>query len=179
MDNSIIENLKNTENNILELLTKNWNIYEIALNILFVSLLFVIGNLIYWDSINKKIKETSRCRRQKELYNKTAGIFSVNIKNKNNENMFKVEYDFNNKKQKIDCNCSEGKVGNTFDKIPIRNIQNNKNEYSKPVNCMCDKEYKYDNSNKDLILEGEPELIRYMNDQEKTDFFDNVNNYLL
>ena len=46
MDNSIIENLKNTEDNILELLTKNWNIYEIALNILFVSLLFVIGNLI-------------------------------------------------------------------------------------------------------------------------------------
>ena len=100
MDSSIIENLKNTENNILDLLTKNWNIYEIALNILFVSLLVVISNLIYWDSINKKIKETSRCRRQKELYNKTAGIFSVNIKNKNNENMFKVEYDFNNKKFK-------------------------------------------------------------------------------
>ena len=41
--------------------------------------------LIYWDSINKKISKNSRCRRQKELYNKTKGIFTINVKSKNNE----------------------------------------------------------------------------------------------
>ena len=41
--------------------------------------------------------------------------------------------------------------------------------------CKCDKEYSYDNSHKDLILEGEPELVRYMNNQDTDDFFNKIN----
>tara|TARA_B110000858_G_scaffold161992_1_gene186834 strand:- start:2461 stop:3012 length:552 start_codon:yes stop_codon:yes gene_type:complete len=156
-------------------LTKNWNIYEISLNILFIFLLILISILIYWDSINKKISEKSRCRKQKELYNKTKGVYSINVKTKNNENLFKIDYDINNKKEKINCSCNKGNANNTFSKIPIRILKSNENKYSEDLYCKCDKEYHYDNSNKDLVLEGEPELIRYMNNQDSDDFFQKIN----
>jgi len=156
-------------------LPKNWNIYEISLNILFIFLLIMISMLIYWDSINKKISKKSRCRKQKELYNKTNGIYNINVKTKNNENLFKIKYDINNKKETIECSCDKGNKHNIFSKIPIRILRTDENKYSDDLYCNCDKEYSYDNSNKDLILEGEPELIRYMNNQDSDDFFQKIN----
>lgn len=154
---------------------KNWNIYEVTLNILFIFLLVLIGMLIYWDSINKKISKNSRCRRQKELYNKTKGIFTINVKSKNNEDLFKIDYDMTNKKENIECACPKGNMNNTFSKVPIRLLKKNENAYSEELFCKCDKEYVYDNNHKDNILEGEPELIRYMHNQDNDDFFKKIN----
>ena len=73
--------INNINNKFYEaFLPKNWNIYEISLNILFVFLLIMISILIYWDSINRKISSNSRCRKQKELYNKTKGIYTIDVK---------------------------------------------------------------------------------------------------
>lgn len=169
-------NINNINNKFYEaFLPKNWSIYEISLNILFVFLLIMISILIYWDSINRKISANSRCVKQKELHNKSNGIYSINVKTKNNENLFKIRYDIINKKENIDCACNKGNTNNTFSKIPIRILKTNDNKYSDDLYCKCDKEYTYDNSHKDLILEGEPELIRYMNNQDSDDFFKKIN----
>ena len=86
---SLNNNINNINNTFYEaFLPKNWSIYEIGLNILFVFLLVLISILIYWDSINRKISANSRCIKQKELHNKTNGIYSINVKTKNNENLF-------------------------------------------------------------------------------------------
>ena len=168
--------INNINNKFYEaFLPKNWNIYEISLNILFVFLLIMISILIYWDSINRKISSNSRCRKQKELYNKTNGIYTIDVKTKNNENLFKVNYDINNNTETIECSCNKGNNNNTFTKIPIRILKTNENKYSEDLYCKCDKEYSYDNSHKDLILEGEPELVRYMNNQDTDDFFNKIN----
>ena len=163
----------NSKIDVFEMFFKEWSLYEIFLNILLIILFFIIASIIYWDTINKKIHTTSRCKKQKEFYDKNKGIYNLNVKNKSGENLFNIKYDFNNKEQNIECSCNKGNFGSTFENIPLKNLKTNENIYSEPIYCNCDKKYSYDYTNS--ILEGNPGLIRYMQNQNNSDFFDYIN----
>lgn len=166
--------VNNMDNNFFNILTTGWNIYEILLNILFIILLLIISTIIYWDTINKKVENNSRCKKQKDLYDKLNGIFTINVKDKSGDNLFNIDYNFNNKIESIKCSCKSGEYNNTFENIPIRRLKTNTNEKNvKPLPCKCDKFYEYNNSNS--IYDGEPGLVRYMINQNNDEFFKEVN----
>jgi len=166
--------VNNMDNNFFNILTSGWNIYEILLNMLFIILVLVISVIIYWDSINKKVENNSRCKKQKDLYDKLNGIFTINVKDKSGANLFNIDYDLNKKIESIKCSCKSGEYHNTFEKIPIRRLNTHKNEETiKPLPCKCDKFYEYNKS--DSVYEGEPGLIRYMINPENDAFFKEVN----
>jgi|TARA_Y100000389_G_scaffold71771_1_gene68460 hypothetical protein len=160
-----------TDIGFIDSIFKGWSIYELILNILFILLLLIISSIIYWDTINSKIKKNSRCRRNKDLFDKLNGIFTLNILTKNGDKLFNIDYDFINKKNDITCNCKKGNYGNTFKNIEYRNLKNSKNEET-ILDCKCDKIYNYDREN--VIYNGEPGLIRYHYDKNNTDFFDDI-----
>ena len=63
-----------TDVGFINSLFKGWTTYELILNILFILLLLLISSIIYWDTISTKIKKNSRCRRNKDLFDKLNGI---------------------------------------------------------------------------------------------------------
>tara|TARA_Y100000389_G_scaffold51740_1_gene47469 strand:- start:3646 stop:4206 length:561 start_codon:yes stop_codon:yes gene_type:complete len=162
------------DNSFFNILTTGWNIYEILLNILFIILVLIISVIIYWDTINKKVENNSRCRKQKDLFDKLNGIFTINVKDKSGDNLFNIDYDFNNKSESIKCSCKSGEYSNSFTNIPIRLLRTNENDVTnKELPCKCDKFYEY--NKKDSIYEGEPGLIRYMINHNNDNFFKEVN----
>ena len=160
-----------TDVGFINSLFKGWTTYELILNILFILLLLLISSIIYWDTINSKIKKNSRCRRNKDLFDKLNGIFTLNVLNKSGDKLFNIDYDFKNKKQDITCNCKKGNYGNTFDNIKYRNLRNSKDETYR-LDCNCDKIYDYDENK--VIYNGEPGLIRYHNNNSNTEFFEEI-----
>ena len=169
---NIMNKAYNINNGIIEMITSGWTIYEIILNILFILLLLLISFIIYWDLINRKVIKTSRCKKQKQLFDKNNGVYKVNVKDKNGNKLLNIQYDFRNKKNNIYCDdvCINGEVVQQFDKIPFLDLENGKDE-TKTLNCHCDKKYEYNNF--DSIIDGEPGLIRYMKNNEK-DFFESI-----
>tara|TARA_B000000475_G_scaffold256596_1_gene237183 strand:- start:54 stop:554 length:501 start_codon:yes stop_codon:yes gene_type:complete len=156
-------------NNFIDIFSKGWTLYEFLLNILFISLLIIIGSIIYWDSINKKISNKSRCKKQRDIYDKNNGVYILNVKNKTGNNLFNIKYDFEKKIQGIDCACNKGDINCKFEDINYRNLKKNENMVQSKV-CSCDNVYTYDIH--DAIYEGPPELIRYMIDSQNSIFFD-------
>lgn len=164
--------INNANNKFFQSITSGWTIYEFFLNILFIFLTLIISTLIYWDTINKRVAKTSRCKKQNDLYDKLKGIFTLNVKDKSGDKLFNINYDFDKKIESIECACDNGNLSNTFKDIPIKILKTNENTYSKELFCKCDKLYEYKQD--DTILEGNPGLIRYMKNRENDDFFNLV-----
>ncbi len=160
-------------NNFIDIFSKGWTLYEFLLNILFISLLIIIGSIIYWDTINRKISNKSRCKKQRDIYDKNNGVYILNVKNKTGNNLFNIKYDFEKKIQGIDCTCNKGDINCKFEDINYRNLKRNTDEEDTKKVCTCDNLYTYDKDSKgDAIYEGPPELIRYMIKKEDNIFFD-------
>ena len=146
--NNIKNIVNNIDNNFFDILTNGWNLYEILLNLLFIILVIVISIIIYWDTINRKVENNSRCKKQKDLYDKLNGIFTINVKDKSGDNLFNINYDFNKKEENIKCNCKYGEYANSFKNIPIRVLRNNTNIIThNELPCKCDKYYDYNINN--------------------------------
>ena len=171
--NEKLDSLFKINTTFFEKITSGWTSYEIILNILFILLLLLIGFIIYWDLINRKALKTSRCKKQKDLYDKNNGVYKVNVKTKGGDKLFNIQYDFKNKKHYLNCDgvCIGGEEDQTFSYIPIRNLESEKDE-KVPLSCSCDKKYNYNNY--ESVIEGEPGIIRYMKDNESLDFFDSM-----
>ena len=49
-------------NKFYDIFNKQQTIFEIILNLSFVLILFIIAFIFYWDSINRSVINTSRCK---------------------------------------------------------------------------------------------------------------------
>lgn len=157
---------------IIDAFKEEFQIGELFLNILFITLVIIISIIIYWDTINSKVAKTSRCKRQMDIYNKTKGMYIINAQDKSRDPLYTISYDINQNNTNVECSCKTGKYINYFNNIPVKNLRNYKNEYVDKV-CTCDKYYNTGMLNENIMYDGEPGVIRYMT-TNNSDFFDNI-----
>jgi hypothetical protein len=145
---------------------------EFFLNILFIILIIIFGLIIYWDRINRRVAQTSRCKRQIDVFNNNKGLYIINATDKSKNPLYKIVYDTNQKNTDVKCECKEGSLVNYFNGIPVKDIKANKDVKIDKV-CSCDKYYNVGLTNDNVIYDGEPGVIRYMT-SGNSDFFDNI-----
>jgi len=157
---------------ILDALQKKVTISELILNTLFIGLVLIISMIIYWDTINSKVSQTSRCKRQLDIFNKNKGIYIINAFDKLKNKLFSVSYDVNQNNTSLKCECKPGKYINYFNDIPVKNMRTN-NDVKENKVCSCDTYYNVGNANENIIYDGDPGILRYMTAKD-SDFFDNL-----
>lgn len=157
---------------LIDVFKQHFQLGELFLNFLFISLVIIISLIIYWDTINNRVSKTSRCKRQMDIYNKTKGMYIINAQDKSKEPLFSISYDINQNNTNVDCSCKTGKYINYFNNIPVKNLRNNRDERVDKI-CSCDKYYNTGVLNENIIYDGEPGVMRYMT-TNNSDFFDNM-----
>lgn len=157
---------------ILDIFRQRIHPGEFLLNVLFITLFIIFSMIIYWDTINTKVSNTSRCKRQMDIYNKNKGMYSVLAADKSKDPLYTVEYDTNQLNTNVECSCKPGKYVNHFNNIPVKNMRTNKDVRVDKM-CTCDKYYNIGILNENVQYDGEPGLLRYMA-TNNTEFFDNI-----
>ena len=158
---------------IFDILKEKISFSELLLNTLFIILLFIITSIIYWDTINSKVAQNSRCKKQLELSSSNKNTYNILATDKNNKPLFNISYDTSQNNTNVECACNVGTFMNNFTKIPVRNLKNNTNSLI-DKSCTCDKYYDIGYNNEKVIYQGDPGIIRYMNNNNNTDFFDSI-----
>ncbi len=142
--------------------------WEIFLNILFIIIVIIFSLIIYWDTINRKVARTSRCKRQLDIYNKNKGTYVIRATDNSRNTLYNVIYDTNQRNVNVECACNAGNYVNHFNDIKVKNMKLNKDETINKV-CSCDQYYNIDN----VLYEGDQGLTRYMLGKE-SGFFDDL-----
>lgn len=142
---------------------------EILLYVATVIIIIIIVRLFHYNAIERKVKQTSRCLREKTKGSR-SGQYSVFASNDKNEKMYKVIYDMNSKSYAVECDCEEGSTVNQFRNIPVydlRDLSNPHKTISSKV-CQCTNDVV---TGSRTYYSGYPGLIRYMNYKDSS-FFD-------
>jgi hypothetical protein len=159
---------------IYDIFTAPYYIGEFLLNLFFVILVIIITVIIYWDSINNMVSSKSRCKRQLNIINNKNGEYLISARDKNNNRLFNISYNFSEKSTNVECDCNEGDVVNTFENIRVRNLRNN-TDTTVDKTCSCEKYYDTGSGDSEILYDGEPGVIRYMNTNDN-EFFINAMN---
>lgn len=142
---------------------------EILLYVATIIILIILIRLFHYNSIERKVKKTSRCLRE-QTKGSRSGEYTVFASNDQNKKMYKVTYDMNAKAYAVDCNCDSGTTVNNFRNIPVydlRDLTNPHKSISSKV-CQCAEDL---TTNTRTYYSGYPGLIRYMNYKDSS-FFD-------
>ncbi len=157
-------NFKIIIDDIFNIISKKQSFFEFLLNLSFVLIIFAIVVVIYWDSINRSIINTNRCKINIDNDDLTYNIKVYNP-DKENANIFDISYDNSvDKNIKIDCSCPAGDTINKFN-IPYYNNKDRKVQQLEKY-CYCSQNYQYDNLTS-LKTEGDAFLV---------DYYDNIFN---
>ena len=135
-------------NKFYDIFNKQQTIFEVILNLSFILILFLIAFIFYWDSINRSVLNTSRCKAiiKNDDSNYTA-YFYDDEETKNNK-LFSISYD-NTRNHNIKINCEgvcnktssdSGVVQNKI-AIPYYDYKDQKIDRSYIKSCYCDKNY--------------------------------------
>ena len=160
---------------IYDIFTSPYYIGEFLLNLFFVILVIIITVIIYWDTINNMVSSKSRCKRQLNIINNTNGEYLINARDKNNNKLFNISYNISAKSTNVECDCNEGDVVNTFENINVRNLRTNTDTTINKT-CSCDKYYDTGAGGLEILYDGEPGIIRYMNTNDNEFFINAMNN---
>jgi len=161
-------NLKILLNDFYNIFNKKQTFFEIILNLSFILILFIFIFIFYWDSINRNIINTNRC---KVLINNDDAFYNLYVYDINkNSKLYNLSYD-NTKYHnlKIDCTCPKGDIVNKFN-IPYYDSKDEKVRNDLIKICKCDDKYD-DIPKSDYKYEGDAFLIDYYKDLNK-----NINN---
>lgn len=90
-------------NKFYDIFNKQQTIFEVVLNLSFVLILFMIAFIFYWDSINRSVINTSRC---KAIINNDDSEYKVNFYDdaSKSKKIFSISYD-NSKKHNAKISC--------------------------------------------------------------------------
>lgn len=161
-------NFKQIFDDIYVIIAKKQSFFEFLLNLTFILIISIILIILYWDSINRSIINTGRC---KIAINSGDLTYNLNIYDKKeNTHLFDISYDnTDDKNYKVECSCPIGDTVNKF-QIPV---WNNKNRQIDKLDkyCYCDKTYTQNvidtttnTMDKDKInMDGDAFLIDYYN----------------
>lgn len=157
-------------NEIYEVITKKHTLFEFMLNLTFVLILVVIGVIFYWDSINRSVVKTSRC---KVILNNDDVTYNLQFYNNNNVKLYNLSYDnTTDHNVKIDCSCPQGTVANKFI-IPYYNDETKKISNNLQKNCFCENDYA--GNSMEYQMDGDAFLVDYYKDIYKT--YGGLNNF--
>lgn len=141
---------------------------EIILYIAVITIVIILIRLFHYNSIERKVKLTSRCLRE-QTKGQRSGRFSVTAANQYNKPMYKVTYDMNAKSYSVDCACKQGNVINNFQNIPVYDLRDPSNPMKTIGSKMCQCENELV-SNSRVYYNGYPGLIRFMNSKDPSFF---------
>lgn len=158
-------------NKFYDIFNKQQTIFEIILNLSFVLILFIIAFIFYWDSINRSVINTSRC---KAIIKNDDSTYTVNFysdRETKKDKLYSISYDnTRNHNVKITCEGSCGKsssegVKNNIN-VPYFDYKEQKIDGSYTKICYCDKDHKLDGidnygSHQLLGMDGDEFLADY------------------
>ena len=155
-------NLKTLLNEFYDVFKQRQTLFEIILNISFIIILLAFAAIFYWDSINRSVINSSRC---KVIINNEDVNYKIDVLKKD-EKLLTVSYD--NTKQhniRVDCACLTGPTTNL---IPFQ-YYDYKTQQLETIQrtCNCDTDYQVSSANNDNYS--------YIGDAFLVDFYKNTN----
>lgn len=154
------EHIRGGLRSIYEIL-KPVNMSEIVLFILFMTAIYVIFALIFYNQIQLEINTKSQCYLAKQSIN-SSGNFIATAQNENGKPLYTVNYNMPAKGFSVDCACDSGTVVNTFPNIDVYNLQTQQTMRLSEKICSCDKQYYLPGYNT-IYYSGYPGVTRFMN----------------
>ena len=147
-------------NDIYEVISQKHTLFEFILNLSFVLILVIIGVVFYWDTINRTIIKSARCKITvpNEDNNYNLQFFD----NTGLVKLYSLSYDNTPKHNiKTDCSCPIGDVANKFS-IPYYDKETEKLNNKTYKHCFCDKAYA-DNQHpaSEFKMDGDAFLVDY------------------
>jgi len=133
--------------------------FELIFFIVFVVLLVILSVMIHYHFIQKRVQTESRCMRERKKFT-SGGVYSVQAYNPLNLPLYRVDYDFTTKSNKLSCDCAKGETVNNFTDVKYYDLKNNESKKQDNLLCYCDKAY--DSPDATTYFKGHPGLIRYM-----------------
>lgn len=160
-------NLKEQLYSFVKSIDKN-EVFLFIVTITMVSLLII---LFHYSSINKYVKDNSRCVRERQR-GKKLGTYMVHAVNEKNEPMYKVTYTPSAKQFQVDCACEKGNIVNKFNNIKVYDMRNYENPVRKIQNqtCYCNKVVE---PRENTYYTGYPDILRFMYNGD-TSFFSSL-----
>lgn len=144
-------------NDFYTIFNKKQTIFEIILNLSFILILFAVAFIFYWDSINRNVINTSRCKAIIKNDDATYTAYFYSDKQAKEKKVFSISYDnTRNHNVKISCEgvCAKPQGAGTTErqfKIPYFNYKEQVIDDSYIKRCYCD-----NNS-----IQGIPEFHNY------------------
>jgi hypothetical protein len=157
-------NLKLIIKEFYNIFNRKQTFFEIILNLSFILILAIITTIFYWDSINRSIIRTSRCKVM--INSDDNSFFKLDVLTKEHrDKLYSITYDNSkNHNAKIDCTCKSGTTANNFNVI-YYDYKDDKIVRDYYKSCMCDQDYTNStNFNQDFLnkqLDGDAFLEDY------------------
>lgn len=143
---------------------------EIFLFIITVSIVIIVVTLFHYTSIQRRVKQESRCYRDALLHRPGVGTYVLKGYEKDGNLVFEVVYDFGAKTYTVNQKCTAGNVQNKVE-IPVYDISTRSVQtIEKIFNCEVDFQLQNGAS---VVWGGYPDLVRFAQ-YTNTDFFDKM-----
>lgn len=144
---------------------------EAFLFIITVTMVVIVVNLFHYTSIQRQIKQDSRCYRDALINRPNVGVFTVKgYSMKDGKEVFEVVYDLGEKTFKVNQVCSQGNVQNKV-RLPVYNLQTYQTEEMEKI-FNCEENFQLEGGTQ-VVYRGYPDLVRFMQ-YGNTDFFDKM-----
>lgn len=142
---------------------------EVILFIVTIVIIVVMVNLFHYSSINRRMRNTSRCYREKNESIVGKGIYKVTAVSTIGDEIYEVTYDIESRTYNIVQKCEEGTIQN---KVMIRVYDLNRRTVDKVEKIFLSNK-NYELNIKAPYFKGDPGLVRFM-EYGNTDFFDGL-----
>ena len=142
---------------------------ELILFIILCALTIILINLIQYTTIQQRVKNTSRCYKNRMLSSIRSNEYSLIGYTTTNVEIVRITYNFKDKKYTVEMTAPAGSVSNKIS-IRVYDLKTYKIEnIEKSFYSIMD----YELMTKDILYVGHPELVRFMQ-FGNTDFFEKI-----
>jgi len=142
---------------------------ELLLFIILCALTITLINLIQYTNIQKRVKNTSRCYKNRMLSSIRSNEYTLIGSTITNVEIVRITYNFKDKKYTVEMTAPAGSVSNKIS-LRVYDLKTYKTEnIEKSFYSIMD----YELMTKDIIYIGHPELVRFMQ-FGNTDFFEKI-----
>lgn len=143
---------------------------EVALFIIICIIVIIFINLFHYTTVQKKVKDYSRCYKNTMLSSIRANEYSIiGYTLKENVEILKITYNFKQKEYTIDITSPPGSVIN---KVEV-NVYNLKTYEVDTIEKTFNSTMNFNLLEEDMMYMGHPELVRFMQ-YGNTDFFEKI-----
>ena len=159
-----LDNFRMILTDFYDIFQKKQTFLEIILNLTFILILFMFAAIFYWDSINRSVLNSSRC---KILINNDDAFYGVDAyDDKGKTKLYNIIYDnTKNHNVKVACACPTGTTENSFKDVKYYDYQSQQvNDLT--LKCNCDSSYTPSSYNNRYT--GDKFLTDYYNQEQIT-----------